>query len=144
MAIDTYMLTLYMLVARSSSGPLFTKRTDVLPQDLLKSLSRKIGCYNDPTALKFERHLGSNAFRVIWKVYIRIPPLRDFTRSCGTTSVRLVNRGPGMAPAPYMSETLAFEELRKQPINQWRSINTCPSAPPLSTPLMTYYVVSIV
>ena len=33
-------------------------------------------------------------FRAIEKVYIRISRLRDFTRSSGKTSVRLVNRGP--------------------------------------------------
>ena len=31
------------------SGPLFTKRTDVLPQDLGKSRSREAGCYYTPT-----------------------------------------------------------------------------------------------
>ena len=37
------------------------KRTDVLPQDLMKSRSRNIGCYSDRIALKFDRHLGSAA-----------------------------------------------------------------------------------
>ena len=41
--------------------PLFTKRTDVLSQDLVKSRSRKIGCYNDRIVLKSDRHLGSAA-----------------------------------------------------------------------------------
>ena len=41
--------------------PLFTKRTDVLPQDLVKSPSREIGCYNDLIALTFDRYLGSSA-----------------------------------------------------------------------------------
>ena len=40
-------------------GPLFTERTDVLPQDLVKSRSREIGCYNDLIALKFDNHLDS-------------------------------------------------------------------------------------
>ena len=41
-------------------GPprLFTKRYDVLPPNLAKSRSLKIGCYNDRIALKFDRHLG--------------------------------------------------------------------------------------
>ena len=43
----------------SFPGPLFNKRTDVLPQDLVKSRSRDIGCHNDRIALKFDRHLGS-------------------------------------------------------------------------------------
>ena len=33
-------------------------------------------------------------FRAIGKVYIKISRLRDFTRSCGGTSARLVNRDP--------------------------------------------------
>ena len=33
-------------------------------------------------------------FRAIGKVQTRISRLRDFTRSCGKTSYRLVNRGP--------------------------------------------------
>ena len=36
---------------------LFTKWIDVLPQDLMKSRSREIGCYNDCIALTFDRHL---------------------------------------------------------------------------------------
>ena len=45
-------------------GCVFTKRTDVLPQDLVKTRSREIGCYNDHIALKFDRHLGSAAAEV--------------------------------------------------------------------------------
>ena len=54
-------------------GPLFTKRYDVLPPNLVKSRSREIGCYNDRIALKFDRHLGSAAaempvkFQSNWK-----------------------------------------------------------------------------
>ena len=33
-------------------------------------------------------------FRAIGKVYTRNPRLRDFTRSCGKTSVPIVNKGP--------------------------------------------------
>ena len=44
-----------------TSGPLFTKRTDVLPQDLVKSRSREIECHIDRIAMKFDRHLGSVA-----------------------------------------------------------------------------------
>ena len=43
------------------SGALFTKLTDALPQDLVKSRSREIRVYTFPIALKFERHLGSSA-----------------------------------------------------------------------------------
>ena len=42
-------------------GPLFTKRLDVLPSNLVKSRSREIRCYNERSALKFDRHLGSAA-----------------------------------------------------------------------------------
>ena len=34
-------------------------------------------------------------FRAIGKVYIQISRLRDFMRSCGKMSYRLMNRGPG-------------------------------------------------
>ena len=38
----------------------------------------------------------SNA-RAMWLLWYPITRLRDFTRSCGKTSVRLVNRGPGVS-----------------------------------------------
>ena len=38
-----------------TSGPLFTKRTDVLPQDLVKSRSLEIWVQTFPITLKFER-----------------------------------------------------------------------------------------
>ena len=41
------------------AGSLFTKRTDALPQDLMKSRSSEIGCCDDCIALKFDKHLGS-------------------------------------------------------------------------------------
>ena len=45
-----------------TSGPLFTKRTDVLAQDLVKSRSRAIRVETFPiAALKFDRHIGSSA-----------------------------------------------------------------------------------
>ena len=43
------------------TGPLFTKRTDFLPQDLVKSRSREILVYSFPVALKFDKQLGSSA-----------------------------------------------------------------------------------
>ena len=51
----------------TKAGPLFTKRQDVLPPNLVKFRSREIGCCNGRIALKFDRHLGSN-FRAIGKV----------------------------------------------------------------------------
>ena len=66
-------------------GPLFTKRTDVLPWDLVKSRSRQIGCYIDSIALKFERHLGSSAAEVLVKFWSDWKSLNqrvwDLTRS---------------------------------------------------------------
>ena len=44
-----------------STGPLFIKRTGVLSQDLVKSRSREIRVKTFPSALKFDRHLGSSA-----------------------------------------------------------------------------------
>ena len=49
----------YMYTIQKASGPLFTKRTDVLPPNLVKSRSHEIGCYDGRIALKFDRHLDS-------------------------------------------------------------------------------------
>ena len=75
----------------SISEPLFTKRTDALPPNLVKHRSREIRCYNDRIALKIDRNLG---FRAIGKVKTRISRLQDFMRFYGETSARLVNRYP--------------------------------------------------
>ena len=51
----------------------FSTRWDVLPPNLLKPRSHKIGCYNDRFALKFDRHLHSPAakgfvkYQIDWK-----------------------------------------------------------------------------
>ena len=50
-----------MLMDVPIPGSLYTKRTDGLPQDLVKSRSREIGCFNDPIALEFDRYVGSTA-----------------------------------------------------------------------------------
>ena len=50
-----------MLVVKSSPEPLFTKRSDVLPLNIVKFRSREVECYNDYNALKFDWHLGSSA-----------------------------------------------------------------------------------
>ena len=61
---------------------------------------REIGCYNYRTALTIDRQLdcaaaeGPVEFRSDYKSQTRISRLWDFTRSCGKTSVRLVNKGP--------------------------------------------------
>ena len=46
------------------SGPLFTKRTDVLPRDFVKSRSREIRCYNHRIDLKIDMHLDSTVAEV--------------------------------------------------------------------------------
>ena len=51
----------------NNPGPLSTKRTDVLLQDLVKSRSREIGCNNDLISLKYDRNLGSAAAEVAVK-----------------------------------------------------------------------------
>ena len=50
--------------SHGNPGPLFTKRQDVLPPNLVKSRSHEIGCFNGRIALKFVRHLGSSAAEV--------------------------------------------------------------------------------
>ena len=55
--VRTSIYNIYHTVAR----PLFTMRTDVLPQDLGKSRSREIWVSIFPIALKFDSHLGSSA-----------------------------------------------------------------------------------
>ena len=69
------------------TGPLFTKRRDVLRQDFVNSPRHDIGCYNDRIAPKFDRHLGSDAAcqisKVIGKVKTRIsrlPRLHEILR----------------------------------------------------------------
>ena len=49
-------------------GPLFIKGTDVSPHTPVKSRSREIGCYDDPIALQFGRHLGSAVAEVTVKL----------------------------------------------------------------------------
>ena len=83
------------------TGPLFTKRTGVLQQDLVKSRSRKIGYIDARIALYFDWHLGSAAadmpvkLQSDWKS-INSNRLQDFKRSCDKTSVCSVNRGPAV------------------------------------------------
>ena len=52
------------LVNTMASGPLFTKRTDVSPPNLVKSRSRETRCCNDRIALKFDTHLGRGASQI--------------------------------------------------------------------------------
>ena len=50
-----------ILLVSMYSGHLFTKRTDVLLQDRVKSRRREIRVKTFRIARKFDRHLGSNA-----------------------------------------------------------------------------------
>ena len=43
------------------TGPLITKRLDVLSPNPVKSRSHEFGCYQDRIVLKSGRHLGSTA-----------------------------------------------------------------------------------
>ena len=93
-----------MYTSGCQSGPLFTKRTDVLPQVLAKSRSREIGCCNERIASIFDRHLGSAAAEVPVKCQSdwRSRNL-NLVASRDQTSVRLVNRDPGIARAIAVS-----------------------------------------
>ena len=55
------MVSTYLLI---KPEPLFTKREDVLPQDLAKIRSREIRVETFPIALKYDRHLGGTAARI--------------------------------------------------------------------------------
>ena len=77
--------------------PLFTKRSDVLPQDLSKSRSRDIRVWAFPIDLKFDRHLAISAVMMPVKFQsdtIIITSNLVAVRFCYKTSYRLVNRGP--------------------------------------------------
>ena len=49
------------LILVNISRPLFTKRTGVLPQEMVKSRSCEVGYHNDRIDLTFDRHFGSAA-----------------------------------------------------------------------------------
>ena len=61
-------------------------------------------------------------FRAIGKVWTRISRLRDFTRSCGKTSYRLVNRGPEVCS----NEDVCWELTGSSEVNMmnWRQFIT--------------------
>ena len=65
---------------------LFTKRTDVLPQYLVKSRSREIRVYTFPIALKFNRHFGSSVAEM---------PVKFQSDTNIITSNLLASRDPG-------------------------------------------------
>ena len=89
----------------SISGPLSTKLSDVLPQNLVKSRRREIQVWTFPIALKIDMHLCSciAELPVLFQSHEIIIAsdlswLRDFTRLGGKTSVCLVKRGSGFVP----------------------------------------------
>ena len=49
------------------AGPLFTKRTDILPHDLVKSQGREIRVQTFQIALKFDWNFGSSAAEMLVK-----------------------------------------------------------------------------
>ena len=60
-------------IGLATPRPLFSERYDVFPPKFVKSRSRKVACYYDRIALKFDRHLAraGNALTLISR-------LRDF------------------------------------------------------------------
>ena len=91
----------------SKRGPcaLFTKWLNVLPPNFLKVRSRKIACYDDRIALKFDRHHGSAACcRGACQISERLENYKPESRGLMTSwnflvrLLRLVNRGPGNHP----------------------------------------------
>ena len=82
--------------AAAAPGPLFTKRTDVLPQDLGKSRSRKIRVWTFLVALTGTSAAALSNFKAIRPLEYPVSRLPHFPRFCGKTSLRLVNRSPGL------------------------------------------------
>ena len=83
--------------ACTDPGPLITKRTDVLPPNLVKSRSHEIGCCNDHIALKFWQASRQYCCRGAGQILERLEqfnPNLATSRSCVKTSNRLVNWGP--------------------------------------------------
>ena len=65
------------------TGPLFIKMGvgGVLPQDIAKSRSRKIRCYNDRIALKFDRRFCRDACQILDRLEKSKPETRGFETS---------------------------------------------------------------
>ena len=80
--------------------PLFTNRADALPQDLTKTRYREIRVWtfqslpNLTSTSTAALPTGPSFIRAIRPLLHPNSMLRGFMRSCGKTSVRLVNRGP--------------------------------------------------
>ena len=115
---------------KQASRALFTKGTDVLPQDLVKSRSHEIHVYF-PIALKFHRLLGSKPASQLSERYDHyniqhpISRRRDFTRPYGAMSVRLVVRGavgfcrPALIYSYLSGRTLHMIQLWNLDVNMY-------------------------
>ena len=88
-----------MISQQMASRPLFIKRQDVSPTNLVKPRRREIRCSNGRIARKCDGHLGSAATEVPVKFQSDRKSLTpnlaalSFTSSCGKMLVHLVNRG---------------------------------------------------
>ena len=65
-----------IVACQQHTGLLFAKWTDVLPKEITKSRSCKIGFYNYHIPLKFDRHHGSDAAEVPVKFQINRKSLK--------------------------------------------------------------------
>ena len=112
-------------------GPIFTKRYDVLLPNLVKTRSPRLGI---KTTVSLWNLTGVSTavlprclsnFRAIRKVCTRMSRLRDFT--CGKTSVRLVNKGPGQcvwasqALARPQAQCICIKYQVEPSLSTWRS-----------------------
>ena len=95
------------------SGLLIRRRTDVLPQDRVKSWSREIGSYDDRIALKFDRHLGSAAAECLSN-FRAIKKCNSEARGFETSQDLLVHVHPlGEKTAGYRSVTICERFILK-------------------------------
>ena len=78
----------------NNPGPLFTKRMDVLPPNIVKSRSREIDCYDDHIVLKFDRHIGSAAADMPVKFQSDWNSLNPNLAPSRLHEIRWMNRGP--------------------------------------------------
>ena len=91
----------FMDIHLYATGPLITKRTDVLWHDLVKPRSREIGCIMFVSLWNWAGVLAAllprcmSNVKEIRNICTRISWSQDFARSYGKTSVPLVNIGPG-------------------------------------------------
>ena len=98
--------------------------------------SRKVSkSWGFPIALKIDRHIGSSAAKLSVKfqsdtiIMNPISRLRDFARSYDKTSVRLMNRGPGLIDNDYTSGYIVvypafwWSTIHGRSYGQWYTAN---------------------